>query len=66
MSRREFLCGAHSAINELRLTSVRMCNLLGSFYGFVSWFSPDFLTFDGLTDIHRVRRSLRIPLFAIR
>jgi hypothetical protein len=43
-----------------------MCNLFGGVRGFVSWFSLDFLTFDGLSDVDRVRRSLGNPLFAIR
>jgi hypothetical protein len=66
MLRREFLCGPFRAINELGLTSVHMCDQLGSVHGFVSWFSLDFLTFSGLSDIHRVRRSLGTPLFAIQ
>lgn len=66
MKRREFLCGTSRAIKEFGLNSVQMGNLLGSVYRFVSWFSLDFLTFDGLSDIHRVRRSLGNPLFAIR
>jgi hypothetical protein len=39
---------------------------LGVVYGFVNSFALDFLTFAGLSGIHRVCRSLGNPLFAIR
>jgi hypothetical protein len=52
----------------MSLDSLR-CKLaicLGVGHGFVIWFALDFLTFDGLPDIHRVWRSLGNPLSAIR
>jgi hypothetical protein len=44
---------------------MQLGDLLGCFYSFVSWFSLDFLTFDGLSDITRACCSRGAPLFLV-
>ena len=43
-----------------------MGDLFGRFCSFVSWFYLDFLACDGLSDIHRVCRSLGDTLFLVQ